>query len=205
MADKFFNDDVLLHQLVTSHFPEIVEDITDFGWLWVKAQIWKESSFQVDAVSRCGAKGLMQLMPATAFELGCDNPFDPITNLAAGIRYLAMQYRAFSEIPAGKERLRFSLAAYNCGRGYINKALQLAREAEGLPADYQQWQRQGCTPGFWQTWQVASRFLRHPQCQINNKVADWQQVIGYVHYIESKYSQYLQDSDVPRWHEAWAV
>ncbi len=67
-----------------------------------------ESGFDPDAVSHKGAMGLMQLMPATARELGVTKFFDPVANLQGGADYLARQLRAFGST-------RLALAAYNAG------------------------------------------------------------------------------------------
>ncbi len=74
----------------------------------VKAVIRAESNFDPTAVSHAGAKGLMQLMDATAAQLGVEDSFDPAQNIDAGVRYLAMQLRRFGDV-------RLALAAYNAG------------------------------------------------------------------------------------------
>ena len=71
----------------------------------------QESGWNPRAVSRKGALGLAQLMPATAALLGVD-PADPRQNLEGGARYLAQQYRAFGS-------WRLALAAYNAGPGAV--------------------------------------------------------------------------------------
>ena len=75
-----------------------------------------ESNFDVEAVSRAGACGLMQLMPETASSYGLEDPFDVQGNVDAGTRHLAELLRAFS----GDRRL--ALAAYNAGRGAVERA-----------------------------------------------------------------------------------
>ncbi|MDR2450670.1 MAG: lytic transglycosylase domain-containing protein [Candidatus Accumulibacter sp.] len=78
----------------------------------IAAVIRAESAFQPRAVSPKGARGLMQLMPATGEALGLADPFDPEANIRAGTRYLKAQLSRFSD-------LRQALAAYNAGPGKV--------------------------------------------------------------------------------------
>jgi soluble lytic murein transglycosylase-like protein len=80
----------------------------------VLAVMAAESSFRQDAVSGAGARGLMQLMPATAQELGIDID-DPHKNVLGGARYLAFLLKHF-----GDEEL--AIAAYNAGPGRVMRA-----------------------------------------------------------------------------------
>lgn len=68
---------------------------------------WQESRFRQSAVSPKGARGVMQLMPATARDLGVD-PDDLRGNIDGGVGYLARQLRRFGDV-------RLALAAYNAG------------------------------------------------------------------------------------------
>jgi len=81
----------------------------------VLAVVAVESGFQPRAVSPKGAQGLMQLMPATARELGVSDAFDAEQNLDGGVRYL----RALLEQNGGDVRL--ALAAYNAGPGAVKR------------------------------------------------------------------------------------
>ncbi len=75
----------------------------------------RESAMNPMAVSRVGAQGLMQLMPATAAFLGITDSFDPRQNVFAGTRYLRMLMDTF------KGDLDLTLAAYNAGPGAVQK------------------------------------------------------------------------------------
>ena len=79
----------------------------------IRSVIRVESSFRTKAVSRCGAMGLMQLMPGTAKEMGVKDPFDPYQNVLGGAKYLKKQLDRFGDI-------RLALAAYNRGPGKIH-------------------------------------------------------------------------------------
>lgn len=86
------------------------------------ALVWTESGFRPDAVSHAGARGLAQLMPATAEGLGVD-PDDPQQNLAGGARFLRSMLDRFGT-PA------LALAAYNAGPGRVADAGGIPNIAE---------------------------------------------------------------------------
>lgn len=74
-----------------------------------------ESGGQVRAVSRTGAKGLMQLMPGTANAMGVDDAFKPDQNIAGGTAYLDTLLTRYHD------NLALALAAYNAGPGAVDK------------------------------------------------------------------------------------
>lgn len=80
----------------------------------LKAVAVAESRMNPNAVSPAGARGLMQIMPATAAHLGVADPLDPVQAIPGGARYLADQVRRF-----GSHEL--ALAAYNAGPGAVSQ------------------------------------------------------------------------------------
>jgi soluble lytic murein transglycosylase-like protein len=80
----------------------------------IAAVVQAESDFRPGLVSSKSAQGLMQIIPETSRILGCDDPFDPSKNIAAGTKYLRHLVDRF-----GDERI--ALAAYNAGEGRVER------------------------------------------------------------------------------------
>lgn len=81
----------------------------------VRAIIHAESAFNPNALSRVGAQGLMQLMPATARRFGVGNAFDANQNIRGGVQYLAWLLKRFNG------NLTLAAAGYNAGEGAVAK------------------------------------------------------------------------------------
>lgn len=82
----------------------------------VKAIAWIESAWNSHAVSSKGAEGLMQIMPATADELGIAHPMDAMENALGGAAYLRQLITRY------QGDLWLALCAYNWGPGNVDKA-----------------------------------------------------------------------------------
>ena len=101
----------------------------DLGWDWelLAALIFQESKFDPKADSWVGAKGLMQLMPATAKQFGAADPEDPEQSIKAGVKYLKWLDEFWQEkVPEDAERLKFILGSYNVGQGHVLDARKLS-------------------------------------------------------------------------------
>ncbi len=81
----------------------------------VRAIIHAESAFNPNALSRVGAQGLMQLMPATARRFKVSNAFDASQNIQGGVEYLAWLLKRFDG------NLTLAAAGYNAGEGAVDK------------------------------------------------------------------------------------
>ena len=111
----------------------------NFDWRWFKSQGIAESGLDPHARSKSGAKGIMQIMPATYQEIQDKNPhFTDITsprwNIAAGIYYNHMLYKKWRTPPPGNERLYFTFGSYNAGYSRVYQALKRLTPPSG------QWQ-----------------------------------------------------------------
>ncbi len=87
----------------------------ELNWALIKAIIHVESNFNPRAVSRKGAKGLMQLMPKTVRRMAVYNPFDPRENIEAGVRFFR---HLLSQLNGD---MILALAAYNAGLDNVRK------------------------------------------------------------------------------------
>ena len=142
-----------------------------YDWRIFKAQALTESNLSPEARSWVGAKGIMQLMPATFREIQTKNPEfkdinDPEWNIAAGIMYNRFLWKLLDDHEVDKERSNFMFGSYNAGRGTILKAKGLAKE-------------ENLDPKIWQNIEPVAP-----------KVPRWRytETFGYVRKIDSLYS-----------------
>ena len=109
------------------------------GWDWhlLAAVIYQESHFRIEARSKRGATGLMQMMPKTAAQYGVTDPLDPEMNIAAGAQSLSNLIKRYYNVGDNMtERYKYALAAYNAGIGRIDDCISLAYYL-------------GVDPGYW--------------------------------------------------------
>ena len=137
---KYFSNEKRMQQLRAdrlsdgklSPWDSLVQKVAaeqDFDWRLVVAQIYQESQFNPHAHSFAGARGLLQVLPRTAKELGIDPKklAEPETGIRAGVEYLAWTRDRFPNSLILDDRLWFALAAYNAGVGHVRDARSLAR------------------------------------------------------------------------------
>jgi soluble lytic murein transglycosylase-like protein len=108
--------DAGVHLLSDPRYDPIIQRAADEQGIdakLVRAVIQVESGYQPRARSRKGAIGLMQLMPETARRYGVRNPYDPLSNIEAGIRHLKALLGHFP--------LALALAAYNAGEAAVER------------------------------------------------------------------------------------
>ena len=108
----------------------IKESAKKIGWDWrfLCSQVYQESRFDPKAKSWAGAGGLIQLMPATAKEVGVSDSFNPKQNISGGVRYLNKMRDKFENVGDSIQRVKFTLAAFNCGAGHVFDAMRLAEK-----------------------------------------------------------------------------
>lgn len=105
-----------------------------FEFRWFKAQGMAESALKADAESWVGAKGIMQVMPATFAEIKQHNKYiigdlaDPRWNIEAGIYYDHRLFNSWKSKRPFKDRLAFMFASYNAGMGNVLKGQKVCKE-----------------------------------------------------------------------------
>ncbi|RUM88222.1 MAG: murein transglycosylase [Thermodesulfatator sp.] len=113
-----------------------------YPWQWFKAQGCVESGLRPGAISPVGAVGVMQLMPFTAREMGCQRLFDPEMNILCGIRYDHRLWRSWRARPYPDD-LCLTFASYNAGPGRVRRAFagNCRRTLPRLPQETQNYVR----------------------------------------------------------------
>ena len=158
-----------------------------FDWPLIVAQMYQESRFDPRARSHAGAMGLMQMLPRTAREFGARDLYDAEESIRGGVAYLAWLHSRFEPDLAVKDRVWFSLAAYNAGYGHVADARQLASGELGL--DPNRW---------FDNVEEAMRLLSKRSYYRNaaHGYVRGHEVIDYVRQIRERYRSYLQAADI---------
>ena len=169
-----------------SRYDELVKSAAEadgFDWRLIVSQMYQESGFDPQQISFAGARGLLQVMPRTAEELGVDPDrlAEPAVGIDAGVRYLAWSRDRFPDLPPG-EQLWFALASYNAGYGHVRDARRLARQ---LGLDGSQW---------FGNVEVAMRRLGEPQyaSEAAYGYVRGSGVARYVSDIRNRYGAYVE-------------
>lgn len=123
---------VNLHEGKISNYDEIFKkEAIKLGWDWrlLASLSYEESHFNPNAQNWSGAVGMMQLMPETAHRFGAKDPYDPVQNVRAGVKFLLYLDRTLAQsVPNKDERIYFVLAAYNLGLAHVIDAKNLAKK-----------------------------------------------------------------------------
>ncbi len=157
------------------------------GWDWrlLASLIYQESQFHPHKTSWAGAKGLMQLMPATGKEFGAKNLLNPEQSIEAGSNYLKWLSDFWAaSIPDSTERIKFVIASYNIGHRHVSDARKLAK-------------KYGANPNIW--FNNVEKFLlkKSDPKFYNDPVVKYGYAIGketvkYVREIFDRYEHYKQ-------------
>ncbi len=159
-----------------------------FDWRLIVAVMYQESRFDPQAQSFAGARGLMQVLPRTAEQLGFEDELahDPESSIHAGIRYLAWVRDRFDDELPVRDRMWFTLAAYNAGFGHINDARRIAAEED-------------LNPNRWfGNVERAMLLLSRPQYAQNARFGYCRCAgpVNYVREILNRYNAYLESTEL---------
>ncbi len=168
-----------------SPYDDIVKKYADqygFDWRLLIAQMYQESRFNPQTTSWAGAKGLMQVLPRTAKEMGFKQLEDPDIGIHAGVKYLDWVRDRFETELDIKDRMWFSLAAYNAGAGHVKDARHLARQI-------------GLNPNRWFNHVEKTMLLlakRQHARKARHGYVRGSEPVKYVREIRNRYQAYLQ-------------
>ena len=147
-----------------------------FDWRLLAALSFQESRFDPHAESWAGAYGLMQLKPRTA-GVSAEELNDPKLNVKLGSSHLRMLYERYEGVPE-KDRMRFALAAYNCGQGHLDDARKLSALL-------------GRDPDVWEgSVRESLLLLRQPKYHrmVRYGYVRGNETVGYVRQIEQRFA-----------------
>ena len=154
----------------------------ELDWRLLDSQMYQESRFDPNMKSWAGARGLMQLLPRAAREVGVRSLDTPEQQIKAGVRYLRRMIDLFDPRLPLATRIRFGLASYNAGRGHVLDARRLARQ-------------KGWSPDTWYgNVERAMLLLSKPEYfqKARFGFVRGEEPVQYVRDIETRYAAYIQ-------------
>ena len=166
------------------HFREAA-DSTGYDWTLIAAIAFTESRFDSTAVSDAGAQGVMQVMPETLRGFGIPDSLhtDNRTNIMTAARLLQSLEKQFRPIKSPEERIKFQLASYNAGFGYIHDAMRLAKKY-----GYDRYKWEANVDSF-------LIHLSHPQfytdtlCR-NGQFGGWKETLSFVNKVQRNWRRF---------------
>ena len=161
-----------------SPYDDLVKTYADsLGWDWrlLSAVIFDESHFKIEAQSRRGATGLMQVMPKVASHYGHDDLLDPEQNIQAGVDILRTIKRKYKVWGTDEEQLKYVLSIFNAGPVRVMNCVEHAI-AEGVD------------PALWDN--VADLIPQDPLDTTQRKLCLSQETVAYVRHILYLYNRY---------------
>lgn len=162
---------------------QIYASVARIDWRLMAAQCYQESCFDPNAHSWAGARGLMQIMPATASYLGLPSSMihDPESNIAASAKYMQELMGKFGDVQDPSQRCFFALACYNGGYNHIRDAMSLVRKYGGNPynwGDVSRYVLKLSSPAFYNDPVVRHGYMRGSE------------TVDYVERIRQRWMQY---------------
>lgn len=154
----------------------------DWDWRLLASLVYQESQFQSHLVSKKGAVGLMQMMPATAKRYHITVRSGEEEQIKTGVRYIQSLYGFFPDSIPEPDRTRFVLASYNIGPGHVLDARRLAG-------------KYGADPDLWygnvESWLLKlSKPEYYTDSVCRNGRAYGKQTVRFVKDIEERYIHY---------------
>ncbi len=179
------NSRLIAHIDHLSPYDDIVNKYADrysFDWRLIVAQMYQESRFNPQAVSKAGARGLMQLLPTTAKMVGVKNLEDPEHNISGALRYLSYLRSRIGNNVALEDRTWFMLASYNAGFRRVRQARALA---ESMNLDKDKW---------FNNVEIAMLKMATPYMKDGKvvRICRCGQTAAYVREIRTLYNNYLR-------------
>ena len=173
-------DDVI--SIYDEHF-KANADATGWDWHLIAALCYEESGFDPNAISGAGARGLMQITPATAEKYDVKEYLAPRENIQLGCKVIATLNEDFKDIP-GKERIKYVIAAYNGGTAHVRDAMALA-------------QKNGKNPKIWDDVSFYVLHLKEPEYYhdpiVKNGFLIGDETFNHVVKVLSRWKQYVGD------------